>query len=78
MLEKFELSEKFRAETWRHFGYVLCTPVCAIGLYWILSGLIFFPNFGLSFILSILLFISGVVIIINSYNALLKLDSQRK
>ena len=72
---QFELSEKFRAETWRHIGYIWCTPVCSLVFFVIIQS-----EFRVSLqniFFAILLFVAGYSMVHSSYTFLYRIDEKR-
>ena len=67
-LWNFELSEKFRAETFRHAGYVCCSPFCIMILNCLLTGFKYYDHMNLCVIMSSMLAYCGYKFITKSYD----------
>ncbi len=70
----FELSEKFRAETFRHAGYVCCTPFCIMVLNCLLTGFKHYDHRNLCVIISSMLAYCGYKFIAKSYALVSRVD----
>lgn len=70
----FELSEKFRAETLRHAGYVCFTPFCIMVLNCLLTGFKYYDHMNLCGIISLMLAYCGYKFITKAYGLVSRVD----
>ena len=73
----FELSEKFRAETFRHAGYVCCTPFCIMTLNCLLTGFKCYDHMNLCVTISLVFAYCGYKLITKSYDLVHTVDRSK-
>ena len=76
-LLQYQKSEQFRAETFRHIGYVCCSPLCLIVLNQLLTGIKFYDRIYTCLLVALILLAFGVKMILESYFMLRAIDEER-